>query len=442
MRPVGIQKVTLQERQYRRIWPPAVILGLSVVGISVLSHFYKYPVEDLQTISFLLVLLVSWRLASVIGVRIPPMVIALIIGVYALSALHLRGLMPDALLAQGLYLGRLEDDAGLSRTREFYRKYNQRAEFGGYPPMRLLQRSFLDDKESLGWRNRHPSLFALIHGTPDWVHVMPSPLSAITKFEGARADLLLSKQAESYRLESEDGVTVPVSDLGISLLLVSPEYVLLPTDPMDVSHDFLGLLSAALAKSNEAEKRDALMVAALLEGHWKTFAPRAAAYLLAGALDLSLYAANAAEESARLECAENNFLKAESLVQKRFSPQIEAVALNNLGVALAFRAQKKDDWKGVRAYFLKASTIFADGRPVRGASAALVNLIMLERSGMSSLKYLRGERASDEKSTTERVKESPARIRRKALRDAGQLDQSQEHSPRGRRRGRRHRNQE
>jgi hypothetical protein len=352
-------------------------------------------VEDLQTALFPLVVLCVWRLPKSRRSGLPAPVLAALLCVWAVSALSVRGFLPDVMLREGVYLSRLDGDPSGLITRGLLWSYNRHAEEISGARMNMVERRLPSDADAAEWLKSRKRALAALRGSAGWMRLVFPPGSEIFRTDGSdrarELPLGIREVAESYGIADDENIRfVRHENVPVPLALVLfPEAVTLPAEPVELAREYLASLSEGLIRIRGVEppdvrdlQRASFLNAAAVDGRWKTNAPRALARLAAANVDLLAALEEPEPEQGLLGCARYNFFSAVGSVQLRYAPEVASAIFNNIAVAIMVDAYSRKDLRDVRDFLLTAARADAGGQPMRGAKAAIVNLILLDRSGL------------------------------------------------------------
>ena len=190
----------------------------------------------------------------------------------------------------------------------------------------------------------------------------------------------------------ELSLPLPVESNGVELSIqLFPEWISI--DPRGISVDYLTTLTRVLPllkrQKDELQKLEDLgfagYSAGLSSGRWNSPVPRAAALLLGASANL---AKNSMLGDTELKCIRRDLLAVLKKTRITDSPELRALALNNLGVTLFklyFATQPIKAVGLARRLFAQATAIRSfNGEVVNGARLATKNLFALDALGLSA----------------------------------------------------------
>jgi len=255
------------------------------------------------------------------------------------------------------------------RIHSFTTNYNRAAELLELPKLQTIHKSF-DDTTAGSWgEGRAGVLLYLDHS-----------LSKMKVFSGG--------------LKLEQSVNFGDFDLTVRLL---PEWI--PFDLKGTPIEYLAALTTGLEEVNELGDGEAIELlefvgrsAGLSQGRWMTPVPRAAA--LAMSATATLITARPSD-TGELQCATRHLRSSVKKLRPIDSPELQALVLNNLGVANLARFRATGTYPPqiialVRRQFAKASAMKSiTGEPVLGARLAVANLFAMDGAGLTARRQTR-----------------------------------------------------
>lgn len=386
------------------------LFGLAGVALVIfIASRIGLLLEDAQTILFPVALLCIARLPVNSKYRLSWVPLTIILACWLTAAIHVRGYFPHQLGRSTVYLARLNNDKSELKARELYRTYNEVANAYSLPLMSMVQREFTSLDEARSWLDARPTAAFLVLGEPNWLRVLlqhrvslvePVVVNSPVLSEGVSSsgEHALRTEAVYYGIDLEAQAAVVRSN-GSDLALVitrTPDSIRLPAEPSDLARHYLGWLAKGLDKPSatnpsaetlelqRAQRDDAFSSAANIRGQWRTFAPVSLARFFRGQLALGAGLSGGRTEYGEVRCAVKHLAQAKKALQVKFDPELYSAILNNLGVSLITMNHEAATITDARRALAVASTVTeATGVPTYSARLALLNLLMLDRAGLS-----------------------------------------------------------
>lgn len=354
-------------------------------------------VEVVQTCSFPALVGALWYGLRRSWLRVPNAAVIAALLFWAFSASYIDGQYPAWAYGGKIILTELKDGDTPVNLRESYRMYGRHAEQRNLPEMSFIHHAFRSEADARAWLHSSKRPRVLLRGKADWPRAVLSP-DARDYYSGETPVVNSDVRAQAAKLGIDidrDAALITLPDLGLTLATqITPEEFRSPSEPQFLSHEFLGQLASGIGiplrlptkgessvndAVQNAKRRDILLVTATLEGHWKSFAPLAAGSFFVGTHDLL----TAGLERSTLLCSYDAFLRGTKRADNKQDAELFAAISNNKGVArIALAYRDKDFIKAERAFRRAAVITDGDGQPVLGAKLALLNLHLLEQSGL------------------------------------------------------------
>ena len=221
--------------------------------------------------------------------------------------------------------------------------------------------------------------------------------------------------------ELNEPLEVEVSGVTLKIKLF-PEWI--PVDPRGIPVDYLTTLTRVLPslerQKDSLQKLEDLgfagYAAGLAKGRWSSPVPRAAALLLGASSNL---AKNKILGSTELKCIRKQLSAVLKKVRESNSPELRALALNNLAVAtflMNSRNQPQSAALLARRILVKATTMRSlNGQVVDGARLATANLFALDGAGFTGGQRSQKPRGHRGRNNTQNFSKGKPRARSRAI---------------------------
>lgn len=391
--------------------PAGALLALAALVFALKS--LGLATEDLQTFLFPLFLVAFLVFFRRLQFRIPAAAVLLLTGVWAFNALHVRGYLATA--GHSAYFARLENDPTGLVGRGAMLRINHIADTYGLSTSEPVQRRFSSLSAAGQWLAAQLGAPAVVTGSSSSFSVLVTPRidkaaeSMLTRFRRAVPGGVedISSLERSYGLDPASAgvqVTFPGSSQPL-IVLLSPEVIPVPGEPVEMNRHYLawllnGLLRVTEADSTEAIRQlglrkkelvpeiarlpaaiDSFSEAALIVGDWPNPSPLIAARFFLASM-LLIESVDGRFEEAPLKLADDTFRSAAGFTRGQAKDALTAALWNNHAVARLMR-WNDDDSREARRWLERAAAVTDEtGKPVRGARAAMINLILLDRAGL------------------------------------------------------------
>ena len=391
---------------------PAFLLFVTTVLFFSL-RFAGIAIEDLQTFLFPLFLGSFLLLFRGLSSRFLGLAVAATVLIWAVGALHVRGYLGPK--SGAAYFARLNDDPTGLVGRGVMLRVNHIANTYNLSDLVPLQRMFNGRQSARRWIDQQPESPALVAGTNEIFQIFVSShfdqsidrlLSRFRRAPLSRADEI-QQLAVKYDFDtSRDGVEIALPGSDTALILVSaPEIITVPGRPVEMNRHYLAWLLNGVLRLSETEAgpalrqlglkkkdllpdlarlpaaTDAFNEASRIVGDWPTPLPMITSRFFLATLNL-IEGIDGRFEEGPIRQADDLYRSATGFARRELNDPVVAALWNNRAVARLLLSSEENDLREVKRWLLRAAAITdSAGNPVLGARAAMINLIMLERSG-------------------------------------------------------------
>jgi len=359
------------------------------------SAYFDVAIESRQQAIFPIILVALWRAPIDSKQRLP---ILMVLAVFMLwLMLSVGPFVGSNTAGRPVFFAQLSDDEHGLKVRGYVQRYNEIARTYNLPAADLLRRNIDEDREANEWLSGSTVAGLLITGAPRWLRVVPKPVdyTASSSFtfgsSGIPADT--AQQAQSLGLApGVDLLFMHLDSLGFPLAAsLLPEAFSVPADMPELTLHFLawfaGAVSPLASEGDRARERAmryaALVEAASLEGPWTTKTPLGVAYYMLATFDLMEALADGDGRRGRFDLIIKKFGDAAAYVTPMDAPEVFAAVMNNAAIAAAANAISREERNRAKAWFWKAMVVTGkDGRQVKAARTAFLNLYLLDQRGL------------------------------------------------------------
>ena len=392
---------------------PAFLLFVTTVLFFSL-RFAGIAIEDLQTFLFPIFLGSFLLLFRGLGSRFLGFATVFAVVFWAFGALHVRGYLGPK--SGAAYFARLKDDPTGLVGRGVMLRVNHIADTYRLSELAPLQRKFNGRQGARRWIDQQPESPALVAGTNEMFQIFVSSnfdqsidrlLSRFRRAPLTRAGEI-EKLAQQYGFDTaHEGVEISIPGSDTPLILVSaPEIISVPGQPVEMNRHYLAWLLNGVMRLSETEAgpalrqlglkkkdlipdlarlpaaTDAFNEASRIVGDWPTPLPMITSRFFLATLNL-IEGIDGRFEDGPVKQADELYRSAAGFARRELNDPVIAALWNNRAVARLLLSTEENDVREAKRWLLRAAAVIdSSGSPVRAAKAAMVNLVLLERSGL------------------------------------------------------------